>query len=366
MEDKGTPVSADQTTESDKERLYGELLLNEARLLLGKYLPIALPQEPTEVLSGFPPFYMGKFKGKHYIQREPVALMNAQFDGILEKQRQSIEATTQAFEQAMKQQLAWVELLAEKFESGEWTEDTNLDELEREFFTLTQPPPQPPKPEFRLEREENPENLSKGYSQYSLENWIEVYSLVHELIHQRQAELNPKAFPKLASPELDNLNPENTPRKDLRNLLTQAHKSRVKTEVNNSLYYPVIEGMAVVGSFYIMGRLANDLSKSEQKDVAAKIEQARAQNIFQEVIQENRNRRKGQTIPYYLNYVEGFSIVRKLYRQYREQTPNLLATVDLGACKEIIKCSPAYQQIIKNPTLLPGIQEEIGLKLLKL
>lgn len=184
-----------------------------------------------------------------------------------------------------------------------------------------------------------------------------IYSLVHEMIHQRQAELNPDAFPQLSSPELDTLDPAITPRDNLRRSLTEAHKSWVRTTGKDSLFEPVIEGMGVVGSFYVLGRLANDLMKSGQTDVAVRIRQARNERVHFELVQTERRRERGDIINYNLHYVEGSRIIRKLYKQFGEQTPNLLTSVDLSACRKIAKGSLQYQQIMDNPASLPGLSK---------
>ena len=62
-----------QIAEQDRLKLYGEVIYREATSLLGKYLPEALPQEPTEMFIGVIPQYMGKFRDKHCValERDP-------------------------------------------------------------------------------------------------------------------------------------------------------------------------------------------------------------------------------------------------------------------------------------------------------
>lgn len=153
-----------QTNGSEKEQLYTEIIYKEARSLLAKYLPEALPQEPTEILEGLTPFYMGKFKGKHYIQKERPFLSHAQVTRQIEEMKRVQESIQQHHEEEM----AWIRLMAERLESGEWTTDTNFDELEKEFF---KPKELEPLPKLPPEDWEKPERLLKGYDQYSLDTW---------------------------------------------------------------------------------------------------------------------------------------------------------------------------------------------------
>lgn len=350
---KDAPAELTQQSETDKERLYGDILRKEARSLLAQYLPEALPQEPTEILDGLNPFYMGKFKGRHYIQREIIILSHAQ----VAQQIEEVKRLQEAIRQYQEEEDAWIKLITEKLTSGEWTAETDFDKLEKQFFTTRQPPQ--PLPKLPPQDWEEPERLLKGYDQYSMDTWEGIYSLVHEQVHQRQAELNPRAFPQLSSPELDVLDPVTAPRSDLKRQLTEAHKSWVRTTNKDSLFEPVVEGMSVVGSFYVLGRLANDLMKSGQVDIATRIGQARNERIRSELVQTERNRRGGRDVSYNLHYVEGSRIIRKIYKQFGEQTPRILTAVDLNACREITKGSPQYQQIMENPALLPGLQKAV-------
>lgn len=68
QEEKGQQVLNRPPFEDRPETIrYGEIILAEARSLLGEYLPEALPEEPTEVLFDLFPQLVGKFRGKHYI-----------------------------------------------------------------------------------------------------------------------------------------------------------------------------------------------------------------------------------------------------------------------------------------------------------
>lgn len=204
---------------------------------------------------------------------------------------------------------------------------------------------------------EEPEKLLKGPDQYSFYTWREIYALMHELTHQKQAELNPRAFPELSLSDLDGVDPDGISRAELKGLLREAHKVRNRIMDNNSLFYPVVEGMAVVGSFYVMGRFIADLTKSGQIETAERVRQVRSKTIRMDLIDTKRRERTGKLDPYDLHYVEGIGMMRKLYKEFGiENTPRLLASVDLNACRGITKGSPGYQQIMDNPALLPGLQ----------
>lgn len=336
-----------QKSESDKENLYGDIIHKEARLLLSKYLPEALPQEPTEIFFDIAPGYRGKFKGKHYVVTERVIISHAQqerFNLMFRRQKEIIRQ----FEREMEE---WVKLIKEKAEKGEF----DFEEINNQFVSNEQEPEPEPKPE--PEDWEEPERLLKGRDQYSVDTWGVIYCLVHELIHQRQAELNPKAFPDLSSSDLNNRDPDNVPKAELKRLVTEAHKTYSRTMNSNSIFYPVIEGMAVAGSYFVMGRFLGDLVKSGQTDIAEKIKQLRNKTIHMELIETERKKRSGEVDSYNLHYVEGVGIIRKLYRQFGiENTPGLLKSVDLTVCLGIVKGTPQYQQIIEDPALLPGLQ----------
>lgn len=296
--------------ESDRMLSWGEILHKEALSLLARYLPDALPQEPTEILFSLFPGYRGKFKGRHYIAAE------------------EYPTSTQDME-IMDQRIKHIG--------------------DKDYV---QPPKKP-------EDWEEPERLLKGHNEYSTDSWRGVYVLVHELIHQRQAELNPKSNYTLSSPELDNIDPDSMNSDELHGLLTQAHKEQVKTMDANSLFYPVVEGMAALGSYYVMGRLADDLMKAGEKDVADKIQKLRKHRLRWEVVKPKIEAINGRPIGSYdLHYSNGLKIMRKLYRRFGiENTPKLLRDVDLSACRGISEGSPEYQQIIENPELLPGLHQ---------
>lgn len=323
---KDVETQSGQIVGSEKEQLYGDVIHKEARFLLIRYLPEVLPQEPTEIFLNVFPQYIGKFKGKHFVAAERVVYSHAQqkqFDEMMKRHKDS-----------------WEEF---------------LKELDEQFSSSKEEPEPEPKPE--PEDWEEPERLLEGRDQYSVDTWRVIYSLVHELIHQRQAELNPQAFPQLQSSDLDNVDLDNTSEKELNPLLIEAHKSHSRTMDNNSLFYPIAEGMAVMGSFYVMGKLLADLKESGQADTAEKVRQVRNKTIRLELSGTKREEGAGEVDSYNLHYIEGVGIIRKLYRQFGiENIPGLLKSVDLIACRGIVKDTPQYQQMMKNPALLPGLQ----------
>lgn len=109
------------TSESDKERLYGDILHKEASSLLAKYLPVALPQEPTEILFDLSPVYLGKFIGKYYITVEDVSVY--EFDIKTTKLLEEMKESTRRWEERDKE---FFRLL----ESGEF-DGKEYDEIEK-------------------------------------------------------------------------------------------------------------------------------------------------------------------------------------------------------------------------------------------
>lgn len=199
---------------------------------------------------------------------------------------------------------------------------------------------------------------------YSRNTWAAVNTLIHELIHQRQAELNPAAWPtELSSPALDLVDPDNIRIDDLQRLLREAWIPINRAESygeRNSIFFPVIEGMATLGSFYVMGKFAEDLMEEGDTNIASKVRQARDRKI-KSFFRMRRNAEFVRMEPIIPKYTEGVEMMRKLYKQFGvENTPKLLASIDLKACQNITEGSPEYQQMMENPALLPGLQT--GLK----
>lgn len=325
-------------SEQSRLNLYGEILRKEATSLLAQYLPEALPQEPTEVLFDIAPAYLGKFKGKHYIMAEKMVVGSSNQQKQMEELTKRQQELMRRFEEEMEE---FLRLLKENAEKGIDDED-----LANKVFSSsgTEPIPQPEKEDW-----EEPERL-EGPSQYSLDTWRGIYTLVHELIHQKQAELNPEAFPVLASPELDNTDPSSISRNELKRLLISAHKVQSRSVDNNSLFYPVIEGIAVLGSFYVMSKFLADLKNKDQDELMKKVNEVRNEGIRLELAKKQEG--------YDSNYLEGSRLIRKIYKQFGiENTPRLLSQVNLQACQVISKDTPQYQQVLENPALLPGLQQ---------
>lgn len=322
-----------------EEELYNEILYREAHSLLAKYLPEALPQEPTEVLrepsshisAGS---YLGKFKGKHYIQTTPQVASSDQIEAISQDYADDIEK--------------WATLFQESEESGS-AENVNLDDLMDQIFNKVT---SSPTPKLQSNDWDEPKRLlDGGHAEFSKDTWSNINIMVHELIHQRQAELNPAAFPEPSSPELVNFNPEGGNKGELVRMLLQATRSYDGQRVEDNLFAPVTEGMAVVGSYYVMGRLAADLMKLSQKDVVKKINQARNSTIRAQVGEAPRELNVENK-----DYIEGSGMIRKIYKQLGENTPQALVSVDLNACRQISRSSPQGRQIMGNPLSLPGLK----------
>lgn len=195
---------------------------------------------------------------------------------------------------------------------------------------------------------EDPERLLQGEAEYSEYTWEVVSILVHELIHQRQAELNPEAFPELSSPALDNIDLEKVPRDKLRTMIDTAHVSFNNTTNLDNLFYPVIEGMAVTGSFYVMTRLMDDLTAAGQPEIAAVVRKVRSKHIRETLFSTS------DRYNYHDNYNKGVDIMKKLYKKMGiEESVGLLTKVDLEACQGIREGSVEYESLTQNPELIP-------------
>src|SRR3989344_5735178 len=105
-----------------RDKLWTTTIKSEAQLLLGKYLPNALPHEPTELMIDMQPFSIGKFKGKHYIA---LPNMTSSLAGI-EKTKRGIERYDKLFEEwkvqveaDMKERMDFLESVSKRGEAGE-------------------------------------------------------------------------------------------------------------------------------------------------------------------------------------------------------------------------------------------------------
>lgn len=350
--------SGGQITEQEQSgQLYGEIIYKEATSLLGKYLPEAQPQEPTEMFIGIAPQYMGMFSGKHCVALERDVQLDPVVQ-IMEKGLKELQLFGRRQELAHDLERERFRLWDNQIEKGGFDPevfeeiDRSIDEQKEAIWQMPMPEPETKAPPKDWEE---PEKLLEGPGQFSVDSWRNVYMLVHELVHQKQAELNPSEFPVLTSPELEKADP-NMSHNELYDLLLEAHKADSRTHSNDSLFYPVIEGMAVLGSFYVMGRSINDLTASGETEIADKVRQVRRSRIYDEIVVNKRKEGAGGSDSYSLNYPEGLGIMKKLYKQFGlENIPRILGSVDLSACRQVTKGSPQYQQMIKNPALLPGL-----------
>ena len=356
-----TPTSEAIPSEQDSRKtesrnLYKEIIQTEAKSLIGKYLPDALPQEPTEMLFGIP-FYIGKFQGKHYVTVENFISVS-EIDQKIRRLKRTSELQDSDERKQLKE--AWDQ------RSGKWVNQPEMDfsnisvddvnKLYDEFFQdLSQSYRELNEKEEKIVDEElggdteDPERLKKGQSEYTTYTWMAIHTAMHELIHQRQAELQPSAFPELQSPELDNIDPNNIPRNELIALLTEAHKANSRAEKPNSIFHPVIEGMAIIGSYYVMTRLIADLVKDGKMDIANKLLRARRLGIRKDL--ENSNKPNTEDV-----YATGSNIIRKLYKTIGiENLVPFIKGVDLKACQEIVEGSDQYDKIIADPTTLPNL-----------
>lgn len=354
-EQQTDPGLRDKTLELDQDKLnlYKRIIYRDATALLARYLPVAFPQEPSEIFIGTSPFYVGKFRGKHYISLER--------DPRLDPMAQILENSLEDLQWLKEQWRLFTELEDERFrlvsakaEKGE-LDFEDIDQRIDEKWTLIKER-QKPAYDKRLQPHQDPEALAQGPNQYQPESWRHIYSLVHELIHQRQAELNPSAFKHLTSPELESTNPETVNGGQLIDLLIESHRVYNRTHKEDSIFYPVIEGMAALGAFYVMSRFVDELTGAGEGEAASRLREVRRNMIRNEIINPKRSAKDDRGDNYSSYYHEGLDIMRKLYKTFGLQNiPQMLATVDLVACRGIIRGSQEYQQIIDNPGQLPGL-----------
>lgn len=352
------PIPEARTPET-KDLLWSNTIKAEARSILGKYLPDALPQELTEVMVwNIQPFTIGKFRGKHYIALENTT---SEMEWI-EKAKRDLDRVGEMIKgPSDEEQREFQEFLLNlqtKVQAGE-----QLTEEDQELTPKSKPPALEPEPEENIDWADR---LEQGSDHWSSHTWRDIHSLTHEMIHQRQEELNPEAFPELSSPELDNINPDTMDSRELRSLLTEAHRkqTRRREEIGgDSIFYPVIEGMAVVGSYYAMAGLESDLRVSGNIKTADTVRKSRQQAIYHD-LEARRQLRRGEDIrDYQIYYVNGVNMMRKLYKKFGiEGTIDLLKRVDLAACQKITKGSPEYQAMMEDPTKLPGFESGLPLQ----
>lgn len=360
--ERSKPIVEGQQPESNRVGRYRELLFKEATSLLAKYLPEALPQGPTVIGFAIQARYEGRFRGIHYVTTSSEATEELIFKQVragFKEDMRKFRKERNSKENRIKEAEDTNEWLRKMREEGEDIPDeafVNIDEIED----------LPDEPEIAADSDpeiDNWDELTGSLNTrqgYSVHTWAAIKTLVHELIHQRQEELNPQLSEELSFPELDQADPKNTASYVMSQLARDASKAQLQTmpeEVKTSMCYVAMEGMAVVGSSYVMKRLEDDLIKAGETESAAKINKVRKDRIHEDTTNIYRRLKTGKTQPsdYQANYLEGVKLMRKLYKRFGETTPKLLAQVNLQACQQIMKGSPQYQQIMEDPTLLPGL-----------
>lgn len=346
------------TNEQERLGLYKDILYREATSLLAKYLPEALPHEPTTIGFAIQARYEGRFRGMHYIATSSEAT-----DDLIFKQART------EFQEGLKK--SWEKQFS-KEERQKAAEDDNEyfrkmkeegKDIPDDAFIDVDKVEAIPYPRETKEEEDNWDKLTgsldtmQGYSVYT---WQAIQTTIHELIHQRQEELNPQLSEELSSPELEQIDPKNTSSYVMSQLAREASKAKVRAtpeEAKTSMCFVVMEGMASIGCSYVMKRLEDDLTTAGDTELAIKVSKIRSDRFHDDTTEIHRDLKTGKKQPsdYAANYLEGARLMRKLYKQFGETTPKLLTQVDLQACLQITKGSPQYQQIMENPVLLPGL-----------
>ncbi len=338
-------TEGDQLPEQDRLDLYAGILYKEAVALLSNYLPEALPYEPTEVSFSRLARYQGRFKDTHYIFTSSGATDD------LEDARNKVEDRKfwKRFQKQADEEIN-EELRDLKAQGYDIPDDyfRNTENMNAELAD-----------ENAVDRWDEIVGSLNSRQGYSVSTWQAIEILAHELIHQRQRELNPSLSADLTSPELNEIDPETVDRSKLLELVSKASGSVLRENEVDSLYSVASEGMAVAGSFYVMERLADDLGKEGDIDTASRINRAKNINFHEGIGFIQRGMKSGRNIDNEgSHYIEGLKMIIKLNNQFgTEDTPKLLAQVDLVACRQISRGSTKYQQIMENPALLPGLPQ---------
>lgn len=336
--------------EREVQNFYKGILYREATSLLVKYLPDALPHQPTDIGFSVFPGSIGYFKGKHYIDTSPLAFWPMIFGRVEREEREKSKE------------------ISRESEREQWEHRENfIAEQMKELGLPFEPEvyvPKPNRPETEIEPDEQDKwhELSSSLESrktYTPVIWRDIGILIHELIHQKQAELNPAINPDFALfPELVDLDPDSMNRGDLGFLLRTSipgKKDGSFQKAVNSISKPVSEGIAVMGSLYVMQKLADDLRKEGDEETAVRVTEAKTEE-FRKYFSANRNPESVRREPTTPQYVEGIKIVSKLYKQFGiENLPRILSAIDLKACQNIAVGSPEYQQVTEDPSLLPGL-----------
>lgn len=323
--------------------LWKDTIHKEARSLLERFLPEALPQEPTVMLPDTQTEnhsaggqYIGKFDGKHYVRMSNTAI----------EVGKSAILSAEFFAESQRELEEFLRDLSEITGAPQ-------ESLEQQHTTKEKAPL------FSQEDLDWREGLKSGQDDYSTSIWSDIETAVHEMVHQKQAELNPQAFNQLdfdptgldsdtLDTKLKQLNPEND-------------------SLNEGLDYTIQEGGATVASYYVMAQLENELRGSNRISAAERVKKARkvgmraamhpAKNLVGGKETNWKMHYEGFLIPYTQHYVDGIKVVGKLKRALGTGGAiGFLQSVDLNACQGILRGSPEYQQFLQDPTTLPRIK----------
>lgn len=188
-----------------------------------------------------------------------------------------------------------------------------------------------------------------------LRKGLAIAGMVHELLHQKHAEI-------IGQKEFWGVDPDcvisDEEIKNNKNYLEFTHaklKDNKSFYRENSIGSAVREGVARMGQRYIMLKAAKDAYKSGDKE-KGKIYKAREN--WQTNMEYFYFRRGIESIfnPYYIGQD---NIIRPLLRRFiANDVLSLIKSIDLKACGDIIvEGTDQFNEIIKDPTLLPGIKD---------
>lgn len=187
-----------------------------------------------------------------------------------------------------------------------------------------------------------------------------VLGLVHELVHQRHAEIVGQEQFKGA--DMDKYVTDQQIRENgARDIFLHLHKysrGEVKGYYFESLEPMITEGIAILAEFYVMRKLIAEARASgdtTKLDSLLRIKEKRLAFIKEERDFDRSNQ------PSEYQYYEGpYKILGPLLRNKSEdEIPNIISRINLAECGKIRRGTEEYNKILKDPTNIPGLE---GLK----
>lgn len=170
----------------------------------------------------------------------------------------------------------------------------------------------------------------------------------HELIHQAHAEtVNDEGIFQIAKGLPQSFVEENTRAKIVKKI-KEIGQAIPKADFS-SMEYAIIEGVATAAELYIAIKEIDRQRKLGNFEEAERFTRAVKERI--RILRRAEKKGEGE------HYSIGLKIIIKLYNKMTiDQVGEFLKNVDLKAARNIKKGSPEYDQIIKDPMLLPRLK----------